>query len=123
MMDVLTRVIVIVFSAAVGEGIIEFLFSPLVELWLPEDKADDPQGKAQIKRTRTVLFNIASALLGVVIGIGFRLELFGALGATESIVGMDRVLTGVLIGRGSNWVHGLANRFFTGIRPDLDAIT
>jgi len=64
-MDILSRVILTIFAAAVGEGIIEFLLVPAVDLILPPGE--------RTKGARTVILNFASAGLGVLICFGFRL--------------------------------------------------
>jgi len=105
----------IIFAAAVGEAAIEFLVAPIVDLGLPKD--GDVRDKL-----RTVIFNLLSAFLGVGIAFTFGLRLFEMLGAVRNFISVDEVLTGIMIGRGSNFVHGLLKRFFLSITEKLDIV-
>ncbi len=110
-MDIVTKILVLVLSAAVGEAVIEFLLSPLLDLvlntkgWLG---VDDHDSRVQV---RTVIFNCASAILGVLIAINFGLGLFAVLGTGGVVPDVDFVLTGIVVGRGSNFMHGFVNRY------------
>lgn len=95
-------------AAAVGEGIIEFLVSPLIGLFLPNTPSNIEK--------RTVIFNYCSAVLGVGIALNFSISLFAMLGAEGYLSSADNILTGILLGRGSNYVHDLLKRFIEG--PD-----
>ena len=107
-MEIVGVAMLVVFAAAAGEGLIEFLIAPLVELLLPLE--------GQLK-LRTFINNLVSAVLGVLLGIGFNLRAFGLLGGAEVIPHLDNIITGLLIGRGSNWVHELFKRFLTTETP------
>jgi len=98
------RLLLILFAAVMGEAAIEFLLQPVVDLFWK----DSPENKGR----RTVLFNFTSAILGMGIAFGFSLRLFELLGGVEQLAGLDAALTGILLGRGSNYVHGLIQRFF-----------
>lgn len=110
-MDIVTKILVLVLSAAVGEAVIEFLLSPLLNLvlntkgWLG---VDEQERKVQI---RTVIFNCTSAILGILIAINFGLGLFAVLGTGGVVPDIDFVLTGVVIGRGSNFMHGFVSKY------------
>ena len=93
-------VVLVVLAAAMGEGVIEFIPVPILD-WL----------KVTDKGVRTVILNLLSALLGVGIACNFHLGLFTFLGAAGDIEIVDQIITGVLIGRGSNYIHGLIKRF------------
>lgn len=100
-MEPTTRVLLIVLAAAAGEGIIEFIPVPIIDLFLP----------AEEKRVRTVILNLLSALLGVGLAINFELSVFSLLGAQGNQALVDAIVTGVLIGRGSNFIHGFIKNF------------
>ena len=93
----------LVLAAAIGEGIIEFIPAPLMNLFLPDVEENRP--------LRAFVLNTLSALLGVGIALNFDLGLFSLLGVTGQIAFLDSVLTGVLIGRGSNYAHGFIKKF------------
>ena len=98
-----TEILVIILSAAVGEGIIEFIAVPILNIWVPDEDAN--------RKVRTVILNSCSAVLGVGIALNFTLSLWALLDAVGSIQTVDQVLTGILIGRGSNYLHGLVSKY------------
>jgi len=101
MEDLAKYLILVLFAASVGEAVIETLFSPLLDVFALTNL-----------RLRTLIFNWTSAVLGVVIALGFKLQLFSLLGGVGQYGPIDSVLTGVIIGRGANFVHGLITSFF-----------
>ena len=109
MEELLQKVILILAVAAGGEGAIEFLFSPVLDLILEEGK----------EKVRTVCFNFASALLGVCLAFGFDLGVVSLLGGVDQFGWLDRAFTGVLIGRGSNWMHAFFKKFMVSIEEKL----
>jgi len=93
--------LLIVFCAFVGESINEFLIAPFMDLL-----------KGRINDTlRQQAMRWWSALVGVGIAYEFRLDAFALLDAqaVHPIAGV--ILTGALLGRGSNWIHEMLNRF------------
>jgi hypothetical protein len=102
-MEVMQLIGLIILAAAVGEGVIEFLPVPILDKFIPNIEANRP--------VRTVILNILSAVLGVGIAVNFGLGLFSLLGAAGHLGAMDEVLTGVLVGRGSNYVHNFVEKF------------
>ena len=109
-MDIFQKVLMIVFGAAAGEGIIEFLVAPVVKmLWDKDEQLE----------LRTIANNLFSALLGVLLAIGFDLRAFAVFQASETFPFLDNVITGLLIGRGSSWVHNLFKRFLVEIQEKL----
>ena len=105
--DMFVRMGLIILAAAAGEGVIEFIPGPILDWLCLTDK---------IKRT--VVLNTLSAILGVVIAWNFNLGMFSLLGATGKLVAADEIITGVLVGRGSNYIHGIIRNFIIGrIQP------
>ena len=90
---------IVLFAATAGEGAIEFVISPIFD-WL----------SISVK-PRVVLFNIISAGLGVFLANNFHIGVFAFLGAEMENVMVDFVITGILIGRGSNYIHGIIKQF------------
>lgn len=112
MEELFKQVLLVIFAAAVGEAVIEFLLVPIVDLFVHKTKI----------KVRTVIFNSLSGLLGVGIAFTFSLCLFKMLGAVSNFVGVDEMLTGVVIGRGSNFAHGLLKKYFLSITERLEDI-
>lgn len=111
-MDVLQVVLLIVFAAAIGEGINEFFFLP----WL--DPLKDPEGnKGKWRETiRVQLMRLWSGAVGIFIALGLNVCVFSLLGAEFNPPVAGKILTGLLIGRGSNWVHELLNQFVANVK-------
>jgi len=112
MEELFKQVLVILFAAAVGEAVIEFVIVPVVDLFVTKEEV----------KIRTVVFNSLSGLLGVGIAFTFSLCLFKMLGAISNFIGVDEILTGVVIGRGSNFAHGLLKKYFLSITEKLGTI-
>ena len=94
-----------------------------------------PGESEEVRKRRSVVMQLLTAVVGVAFTVGYRLDLFalvlrlfnGTVTVTYepwiSTIGM--IVTGLLIGRGSNWFHDIASTF-GGIRsvikeplPDL----
>jgi hypothetical protein len=103
-MDIANTIALIVLAAAVGEGINEFFFIP----WL-----DVAKGKIN-ETARVQLIRLWSGLVGVGIAWELQLDVFALLGADMRHGVVGQVLTGLLLGRGSNYVHELIKRFVLG---------
>ena len=102
-MNILEQMFAILMAAATGEAIIEFVFSPPITLALR--RLCRYMSEEDEKLTRDTAFHWLSAALGIGIAMNFSLGFFGAFGFTGHIMHVDMILTGALIGRGSNWVH------------------
>ena len=108
MEEMVKSVVAALFAAFVGESIIEFLVAPYLDLL-----------KERINETvRVQLLRSLSATLGVFIAWEFNFALFALLGINAQHPLADIVLTGILFGRGSNWVHGMLTRFFLGVEEE-----
>ena len=99
--------LMIVFAAAMCEGAIEFVVMPFLDTL-----------KGHISETvRIGIVQLISAVAGVAIAYTFDLGLFcwlagvAGVGFSERLAGSDNLLTGIAIGRGSNYVHLLVKRF------------
>lgn len=114
--ELLGLALLIIFAAAVGEAVIEFLVVPVVNLFWANNE--------EHKKKRTVLLNSLSGGLGVGIAFIFRLAIFTLLGGIATDIRYDYALTGILLGRGSNFVHSLLLKYYAGtMRAKLDAQT
>lgn len=96
--------LLIFFAATVSEAVIEFLVTPILDAVMPKEIPKN-------LKLRTVVFNWLSAIFGVVIAVGFHLETFRLLGGAGRYAYIDQVLTGILLGRGANFVHTLIQTF------------
>ena len=101
MEDLVGTALLIVFAAFVGESINEFLVAPLV---------DRLRGRLD-EELRQIIMRWWSALAGVGIAFAFRLDVFLLLDAQAAHPAIGVVLTGLLLGRGSNWMHEMMKSF------------
>ena len=108
MEELFKQVLLILFAAAVGEATIEFLVAPVIDYFMKEET-----------KLRVIVFNGLSGLLGIGIAFAFSLRLFEMSGAVSNFIGIDEVLTGIMIGRGSNFVHGLLKKYFLSITEKI----
>ena len=100
-MEEMVRDVVFMLALAFGgEGIIEFLVSPLMDAFGPSKE-----------EYRTVVFNILSAILGVVLAAGFEVSIARVFNAVPANPYIDTAFTGLLLGRGFNWMHGFFKQF------------
>ena len=100
-MELATKIAVLVLAAAVGEGINEFFFIPWLDLLRDEWN----------ETVRIQIARIWSGLVGVAIAWELSLSIFALLGVELRHPVVSYVLTGLLIGRGSNYIHEFVNRF------------
>ena len=101
MADLVGTALLIVFAAFVGESINEFLVAPLV---------DRLRGRLD-EELRQIIMRWWSALVGVGIAYMFELDVFALLDAKAQQPIFGIILTGLLLGRGSNWAHEMMKRF------------
>lgn len=93
-------------AAVVGEGTIEFLVAPVFD-WLKKYRNLSEEIAAHCLR-------LCSALLGICIAWQLQLKFFEfAFGVHALSAWFDLVITGIVIGRGSNYVHDLIKKLAT----------
>jgi len=110
-MGTVEKVALILLAAATGEGINEFFFMPFLDRY--EGRIDDI--------LRQQLARLWSGFVGIGIAYELSLDIFGLLDAQVRHPVVTFILTGLLIGRGSNWLHDLIKKFIS-VQPALDAI-
>jgi len=108
-MDTPKVVLIIVFAAAVGEGINEFFFLPWFDLLKTSEEDKSKNRWREIVRVQVM--RLWSGLIGILIALGLNICVFSLLGAEFRPLVAGTILTGLLIGRGSNWVHELLKKF------------
>jgi len=99
--NIAQSVLLIVLAAAAGEGVNEFFFLP----WL-----DSAKGKWD-ELIRVQVCRLWSGAVGVVIAYELQIDVFALLEARPVHAWFGWALTGLLIGRGANWIHDLIKRF------------
>jgi hypothetical protein len=93
--------------AALAEALVEYLFSPIIkggaddEDPIPPDRLD----------CRDLVLRYTAAGVGVLLSITYQADLLRFFQLTPPWPWVGWVITGLLIGRGSNFVHDFASRW------------
>lgn len=88
-------------ASVVGEGVVEYLIAPVF------DKLKEHWDMVLVQQ----LLRLASCAVGVAIAWQLQLKFFEfAFGVHSLNPWFDIVVTGIAIGRGSNYVHELINK-------------
>ena len=91
----------IVLSASVIEAGVEFVGDPLVSLIVP----------GMPKELRKKAFAILSSAIGVTVAILLNISVYDLIpGFSTDYAVVGQVLTGVLLGRGSDWFHAFLTK-------------
>jgi hypothetical protein len=106
------------------EALVEYLARPLVRRELPvfpapvngeegkvpEPKPDDTAKEAVLRKPPILCYT--AALLGVLLAIAYHADLLALVGLVSPVSPyVGYVVTGLVIGRGSNFLHDLADRW------------
>jgi hypothetical protein len=114
---------IILVLAAITEGLVEYLIRPLVKPWRRAE-APAPVGPSTAVGTKVgeaapsivegphdLILRYAACLVGVALCVLYDADLLGLLGLTPPWPWVGPIITGLLIGRGSNWLHDFAGRW------------
>jgi len=95
------QLFVLFIAAVVGEGIVEYLLAPLFDKWKESgDAALVEQG-----------LRMTAAAVGIAIAWQLQLKFFNIAFGLESLSPwFDIVVTGIAIGRGSNYINDLIGK-------------
>ena len=108
MTELLAAVTSILVLAAVAEALVEHLFAPIIDA-RAEDKVITP-GRMD---WRPLVLRYTSVFLSVLLTIVYRADLLLLLNLSPPWPWVGWVITGLLIGRGSNFIHDFASRWLT----------
>jgi hypothetical protein len=96
-----TAIAGILILATLCESLVEYLIAPAAD-----ELADD-------KPWRELALRYLAALVGVALSSVYQTDLLAMLGLTSPWPWVGWVVTGLLIGRGSNFVHDFASRWLS----------
>ncbi|MGD9405538.1 MAG: hypothetical protein PVH95_10355 [Anaerolineae bacterium] len=113
MTEPLAAVTSILVLATVAEALVEHLFAPLIGA-----RDDDEITPPSRWDWRPLVMRYTSVFLSVLLTITYRADLLLLLNLSPPWPWVGWVITGLLIGRGSNFIHDFASRWLT--RPTLD---
>ena len=102
-MNQITAITGILILATLCEALVEHLVAPIVD----GRGAEDPQRE----QWRVLGLRYISAGLGMILCVLYQADLLALLGLATPWPFVGWLLTGLVIGRGANWVHDFAGRW------------
>jgi hypothetical protein len=99
--------VTIVILATLAEGLVEHLLKPII--LPPEESTYRPIKLSDY--VRDILLRYASALVGIGLCLAYRADLLALAGLTSPTPFVGQILTGLVVGRGANYLHDLVNRW------------
>jgi hypothetical protein len=109
----------ILILATLVEALVEYLVKPLFGPPIfPLPQGGDPQGEACPEYPRgdpvaDLLIRYSAATIGVLLCLTYRADLLILANLNAPLPWVGFVITGILIGRGANFVHDFTSRWFT----------
>jgi len=113
MTEPLAAVTSILVLATVAEALVEHLFAPIIDA-----RGDDEIIPPSAWDWRAITLRYTSVLLSVLLTITYQADILLLLNLSPPWPWVGWVITGLLIGRGSNFIHDFATRWLT--RSPLD---
>ena len=99
----------IVILATLAESLVEYLIRPLVKPWGEGDPPED----ARYLALRDLILRYVAAIVGIVLSVIYRADLLAIVGLASPWPIAGQILTGLIIGRGANFVHDFASRWLS----------
>ena len=106
MTEPLAAVTSILVLATVAEALVEHLVAPIVD-----GRTDDNPTPPDVWDWRPLVLRYTAAFLSVLLTITYRADILLLLHLSPPWPWVGWVITGLLIGRGSNFVHDFATRW------------
>jgi hypothetical protein len=103
----------ILILAAVVEALVEYLAAPLVRAIVRWAHIDDPLPPEQVRELAAGIVRYVAALVGVILCILYNADLLALAGLTAKVPVVGAVVTGLLIGRGANFINDFADRWLS----------
>jgi hypothetical protein len=106
-MTVAMMLLAILLLAALTEGLVEYFLQP----WLKPDNEDVPIW-------RSMALRYSAALVGVGLCLAYAVDVLALVGLAGRLDFVGEIMTGLLIGRGSNYVNDFIERWIRPITPE-----
>ena len=110
----------ILILSAIAEAIVEHIFSPILDTRDPAGEQPTPDTMepepARVLDWPALTLRYISVLIGVALCIVYQVDLLAYFNLQSPWPWVGWLITGVLIGRGSNFIHDFASRWLT--KPD-----
>ena len=111
-METLSSILVL---AALAEALVEYLVRPLVNALgdafpaLEQPGPTTPTGETPA--ARDLILRYLAAGVGIALAFAYQVDLFSLFGLQPPAAWLGYLVTGIILGRGSNFVHDFAGRW------------
>ena len=112
MLPTITAILIL---ATLVESLVEYLVRPLVKPPIPTPADRIMIGEPETATWRDMVLRYIAALVGVALCVLYSADLLTMVGLTSPWPWIGPVITGLIIGRGANFVHDFASRWLTPI--------
>ena len=108
----------ILILATLVEALVEYLIRPLVKPPVgahhaAPEAAPEAAPRALTDHAADLVLRYSAAVVGLALCVIYRADLLALLGLTCPVPYAGEAITGLLIGRGANYIHDFANRWLT----------
>lgn len=111
-MSPLSPILQILLLAFLCEGLVEYLARPVIHWGQTEPPTDTPGPQSSPLWLRYI-----AVVVGIALAIAYRADLLALVGLQAWSPWIGYIITGVIVGRGSNYLNDLADRWLTAIKP------
>jgi hypothetical protein len=117
--DTVSTFAAILILATLAESIVEYLVKPI---FLPSPGPGDPplveEGDPPVDElvplkpaTRGLVLRYVSAAIGIILCVAYSADLLALVGLTAGAPLIGQVITGIVVGRGANYLHDLVGQW------------
>ena len=106
-MNTVATITGILVLATLVESLVEYLIRPIAKPWEP----GDPPADANHLELRDLALRYGAALIGILLCIAYGADLLALVGLSTPVPWVGPIVTGLLVGRGANFVHDFASRW------------
>lgn len=111
-MQPLEPFLAVLFLAFLAEGLTEYLARPIIQGLSNAEPADPAE-----PYEKPLWLRYIACLVGIGLALAFKADLFAAVGLAAVNPWIAYVLTGILAGRGSNYIHDLIDTWRSPAAP------
>lgn len=97
--------------AFLAETLTEYFLRPWIRPERPESEAMADEDLGAPKVLPPIALRYAAAIVGVILAIIYRADLLSMIGLSPLYPIVGYVITGLIVGRGSNFLHDFADRW------------
>src|SRR5512136_1822119 len=109
----LPTITAILILATLVESLVEYLIRPIVKPPIPTPAEKIMVGEPALADWRDMVLRYVAALVGIGLCILYDADLLAMLGLVSPWPWIGSIITGLIIGRGANFVHDFASRWLT----------